>query len=98
MLARFQPRGVLPLTERTLPGAPQTHLVAKRPRRFMLHRVVDVHDFTGHGVVAYGVEWPDGRCSYRWNSSLATTVAADSIKDVEAIHGHDGQTEVVWID
>lgn len=80
------------------PGAPAVALVARRPRRFMLHRKEDIHDFTGPSVVAYGVEWPDGRCSYRWNSTLATTVAADSIRDVEAIHGHDGKTEVVWLD
>ena len=82
----------------TLPGAPRADLVARQPRRFMLRCKEDVHDFTGPGVVAYGVEWPDGRISYRWNSSLATTVSADSVRDVEAIHGHDGRTEVVWID
>lgn len=80
------------------PGAPLPELVARRPRRFALRRVEDVHDFTGPGVVAYGVEWPDGRASYRWNSTLATTVSADSVADVVAIHGHDGRTELVWLD
>jgi hypothetical protein len=53
---------------------------------------------TVRGVLVWGVQWPDGRCSYRWNSPLATSTAADSIDDVQEIHGDGGATRLVWLD
>lgn len=67
-------------------------------RRFELHRSADVTGVSGTGVVVEGVEFTDGRCAYRWLSPTATTTVADSIAHVAAVHGHDGRTEVVWID
>lgn len=78
-----------------LPGAPRR---GGLPRRFILRRLEDVHDFTGPGLVCWGVEWPDGTAAYRWNSDLATTVIAGSVADVVAIHGHDGKTVLEWTD
>lgn len=68
------------------------------PRRFLLERTIDVTGVSGTGVVVWGVVFPDGRVAYRWNTPTATTCVADSIEDVVAIHGHDGATELVWID
>ncbi|MBO2461682.1 hypothetical protein [Actinomadura violacea] len=59
---------------------------------------MDVSGISGEGVVVWGVEFPDGRCAYRWNTDTATTSVADSIDDVEAIHGHNGATRLVWLD
>lgn len=67
-------------------------------RRFVLVRDTDVTGVSGEGVVVWGLRYPDGRVSYRWNSSIATTVAAESVEDVIAIHGHDGATRLVWVD
>lgn len=65
-------------------------------RTFELHRAEDVSGVSGPGVVADGVVFPDGRCAYRWRGHLATTVTADCVADVEAIHGHQGRTRIVW--
>jgi hypothetical protein len=66
------------------------------PKLFQLIRTEDASGVSGEGRVADGVQWPDGRVSFRWRTSRATTVDADSIEDVEAIHGHEGRTRVVW--
>lgn len=67
-------------------------------RRFVLVRDVDVTGVSGEGVVVWGVSWPDGHVSYRWNTDTATTSSADCIDDVIAIHGHNGATKLVWLD
>jgi hypothetical protein len=67
-------------------------------RRFVLVREVDVSGISGTGVVVWAVEWPDGRVSYRWNTATATTCTADSIEDVHTVHGHNGATQLMWID
>lgn len=68
-------------------------------RRFQLHRDEDLTGISGTGVVAEGVQWSTGgQCVYRWLTATSTTTFADSIADVEAIHGHDGRTRVVWLD
>lgn len=68
------------------------------PRRFILIRKEDVTGVSGTGVVVWGVVFPDGTATYRWNTPTATTCVGDSIDDVIAIHGHNGATELVWID
>lgn len=61
-------------------------------------RDVDVSGVSGRGVIVWGIEWPDGRVSYRWNTATATSTVADSIQDVEAVHGHNGATRLHWVD
>lgn len=68
------------------------------PRRWYLHRDFDTTGLSGEGVVAYGIQFPDGTVAYRWNTSPRTTQVADSVHDVQNIHGHDGDTRVRWID
>ena len=67
-------------------------------RRFELHRHEDETGISGTGLVAWGVCFPDGRCALRWNTAVASTACYDSLGDLEAIHGHNGRTEVVWVD
>ncbi|MEU1956789.1 hypothetical protein [Nocardia rhamnosiphila] len=62
---------------------------------FQLHRDRDLTGFSGFGVVADGVVWPDGTVSMRWRGPVRTTVEAASLTDIELIHGHDGATRVV---
>ena len=65
-------------------------------RTFILYRVTDVSGVSGTGVVAEGVEFTDGVCVCRWMTDTATTTVYDSIQDVEAIHGHDGATKIIF--
>ena len=54
---------------------------------------------SGTGVVALGVEWPDGMVVLRWTSDWPTSVVFHErgMASVEAVHGHGGKTEVVWL-
>lgn len=67
-------------------------------RTFILYRVVDVSGVSGTGVVAEGVQFSDGVCVCRWTTDTATTTVYDSIEDVQAIHGHDGATRIIFED
>jgi hypothetical protein len=64
---------------------------------FQLHRDHDVTGFSGVGVVADGVIWPDGTVCMRWRGEERTTVFGDSIAQIERIHGHGGATRVVLL-
>jgi hypothetical protein len=68
------------------------------PRRFLLQRHHDVSGVSGTGHVADGVVWPDGTVSVRWRGSHPSIVHWQDFAAVEAIHGHNGATHVVWID
>jgi hypothetical protein len=68
------------------------------PRRFQLLRHTDISGVSGTGVVADGVLWPDGTASLRWKGERPSTVHWDRIADAEAVHGHGGATEIVWLD
>lgn len=65
------------------------------PVLFELHRDNDPTGFSGVGVVADGVIWPDGTVSLRWRGPVRTTVQAQCLTDSQTIHGHDGATRVL---
>lgn len=67
-------------------------------RPFVLDRLVDHSGVSGPGVVADGVEFPDGRVALRWRGPNASTNAHDDIANVLRVHGHDGDTRVLWPD
>lgn len=76
-------------------------------RRFQLVRHEDVSGVSGTGVVAEGVEFSDGVVALRWivppgrqGSGFPTSVVFhdNGMGSVEAIHGHSGSTEIVWLD
>lgn len=69
-------------------------------RRFRLFRHEDVSEVSGTGVIAHGVQWPDGTVALRWAipDMPPSTALWESIEAVEAIHGHQGKTVVEWVD
>lgn len=67
-------------------------------RRFRLMRYEDPTGVSGIGVVAHGVEFPDGSVAVRWPGAHASTTVWPSVDSVRAIHGHNGSTEIQWID
>lgn len=70
-------------------------------RTFYLERTEDESGVSGTGVVAVGVELPSKRCLLEWISKVTPASSLgiyDNIDDVEAVHGHDGRTKVVWTD
>ena len=79
------------------------------PRRFELVRNEDVSETSGTGVVAVGVEYPDGAVHMQWrnaaNDDLETDAngcafkpAPDGLAATTEIHGHDGRTTVRFLD
>lgn len=69
------------------------------PRRFALHRRLDASGVSGTGVVAFGTTYPTGRTTLAWCAGEITSVTVyDSPEQVVRIHGHAGETTLVWID
>jgi hypothetical protein len=67
-------------------------------RRFWLYRKEDPSGVSGTGYVAEGVEWTDGRVDVRFLSSHKTDNGFPNLKEMHNLHGHEGDTEVVWVD
>ena len=67
-------------------------------RRFILQRHRDPTGVSGVGWVAEGVQFTDGRCALRWRLAIAAGAFYDSIEDLCAIHGHNGATEIHFLD
>jgi len=67
-------------------------------RRFQLHRKVDPTGVSGTGVVAEGCLFSNNECVVKWLSKRSSTTLYNNISDVEAIHGHEGNTKIVWLD
>lgn len=70
-------------------------------RRFELHRDEDVSGVSGTGVVAEGVAFSNGGpVALRWTSEWPTSVVFHDrgVESLEAVHGHNGRTRIVWLD
>lgn len=66
-------------------------------RLFCLHRVEDETGVSGNGVVAWGVQWPDGSVSMRWLGKTPSFVSYEGgIEHVQTVHGHHGKTIIIW--
>ena len=74
-------------------------------RLFQVVREADITGVSGTGVVADGVEFPDGTAVVRWRELepgnpnyergvRATTVVFPNVRAVEALHGHNGATRL----
>lgn len=75
--------------------------VCGHPRLFALYRHHDVSGVSGTGLVAYGTTYPPpGAVTIYWlgrTTGHPSIGVYDSLAAVEAIHGHHGHTEVVWL-
>lgn len=69
-------------------------------RRFGLIRDEDPTGVSGEGMIAFGVEFPDGTVCLRWQTDWPTSVVFhdNGIESVEAVHGHEGRTRIEWWD
>ena len=66
---------------------------------FTIHRDVDHSEVSGTGVVAEGWESSDGKTVVlKWCSDTPSVGIYSDIRDVEAIHGHGGDTRIVFDD
>lgn len=76
---------------KTTPTAKQSHA-----RLFVLNRKVDSTGTSGTGIVAEGVRFSNGKVALHWLSHLGAVNVYDSMEVCEQLHGHGGNTEVVW--
>lgn len=69
-------------------------------RPFVLARDVDASGVSGTGIVAEGVEFGDGVVVLRWLGGFPTSVMFHDkgVESLEAVHGHEGRTRVVFIE
>lgn len=69
-----------------------------KTRTFVLDRVEDETGVSGTGVVAWGVEFPDGVVAMRWATGWPSSVCfyERGLEAVEKIHGHNGRTRIVF--
>lgn len=85
-------------TSQIFPQAEVGERVETRMRRFILDRLADTSGVSGVGNVAEGVAFGDGTVVLRWNTELVSTAIYNSVSDLLAIHGHNGLTQLRWVD
>jgi hypothetical protein len=68
------------------------------PRCFQLYRHHDVTGQSGTGVVVEGTQWTDGTVSIRWRGDNPSFANWPSVESLLAVHGHQGATELIWLD
>lgn len=76
-------------------------MLPKKPRRFYLLRKEDVTGVSGPGVTCEGVQFTNGTVVFRWLSdapSLTTFFGKKGLEEMLDKHGHNGKTEVIWLD
>jgi hypothetical protein len=61
-------------------------------------RTEDESGISGTGQVAEGVLFSNGWVALCWLSQRASVALYASMDDVEAIHGHDGKTTIVFVE
>jgi hypothetical protein len=64
----------------------------------ILHRYKDNSNVSGTGVVADIFEAPDGAVAIRWRGEHPAWGIWPDIRDLEAIHGHQGDSVVQYLD
>lgn len=67
-------------------------------RLFELHRDIDSSGVSGTGVVAQGVQFDSGQCAMTWLTQWNSVAVYPDLETLEAIHGHNGNTRVVFIE
>ena len=65
-------------------------------RSFILRRLEDVSGVSGVGIIAEGVEFHDGQVALSWFGHHHTLEVSPSLRDIMAIHGHEGRTVLEW--
>jgi hypothetical protein len=67
-------------------------------RTFHVIRIEDVSGVSGTGVIAEGVLFSNGKVFVNWLSMHKIVEMADSVAEWQAVHGHEGRTQIQWDD
>lgn len=80
-----------------LPTVAERHpLTTSNTRTFKLVRTQDETGISGTGVVAEGIEFTNGWCALSWLTAMHSVAVYPNVRAVEAIHGHNGRTKVLF--
>ena len=79
-------------------GCPQQRKREVIMRRFLIVRGEDISGLSGVGTVGEGAQFSSGRVAWQWCRPPFNLGLADCIEDLLAVHGHNGDTNVVWLD
>lgn len=71
-------------------------LTDSRSRKFKLVRDDDETGISGTGVVAEGIEFSNGMCAMCWLTAMHSVAVYPNVRQLEAIHGHNGRARVVF--
>lgn len=71
-------------------------LTDSRSRQFKLVRDDDETGISGTGVVAAGIEFSNGMCAMCWLTAMHSVAVYPNVRQLEAIHGHNGRARVVF--
>lgn len=71
---------------------------SSRTRVFTLVRDEDETGVSGTGTIAEGIEFSNGTVALTWLTPMASIVIYNNLKMVEAVHGHNGRTRIVFKD
>lgn len=66
-------------------------------RLLTLERAVDHTGVSGIGTVADGVLWDDGQVTIKWRGEHSSICNWLGVEHAEAVHGHDGATQIVLV-
>lgn len=64
---------------------------------FCLNRRIDHSGVSGTGIVAEGVVFSDRTCALRFLTKNRSTAVYATLEDLMEIHGHAGDTELIWL-
>lgn len=73
-------------------------LTTSNPRLFVLQRDEDETGISGTGVVAEGIEFTNGFVAMTWLTAMHSVAVYPNIRQLVAIHGHNGRAKVVYVD
>lgn len=65
-------------------------------KTFTLNRKTDVSGISGSGVVCEGCIFSNGKVALNWLTEISSIVIHDSLENVRKIHGHNGDTEIIF--
>lgn len=73
-------------------------LTDSRSRKFKLVRDEDETGVSGTGIVAEGIEFSNGMCAMCWLTAMHSVAVYPNVRQLEAIHGHNGRAKVAFED
>jgi len=65
-------------------------------KTFRLQRQKDISGVSGTGIVAQGVVFDNGWVALCWLTETSSVVIYKDIAHVEKIHGHSGNTTIIF--